>query len=159
LKLEKLINSGIPILCGTLLFVMVLLTFLQIVLRQFFNYTFNWSDEVAQFCMSWNALFGIIWVTKNGQHLNTGLKLHKKLNIKQIALIDAGLALFISVVSAIVAYHTAIASFSALGTDSLSLGWIKMGYVFFALPLAMLGVCYYYLKSFLKKLASLFKKD
>ena len=159
MKSGKLINSGIPILCGTLLALMVLLTFLQIVLRQFFNYTFNWSDEVSQFFMSWNALFGIIWVTKNGQHLNTGIKLHKKLKERQIALIDAILALFIAAIAAIVAYQTLIASFSAMGTESLSLGWLKMGYVYLALPLAMLSVCYYYLKSFFQKLALIFKND
>jgi TRAP-type C4-dicarboxylate transport system permease small subunit len=158
MRFGKFINLGIPILCGILLLIMVLLTFLQIVLRQFFNYTLNWSDEVAQFCMSWNALFGMIWVTKNDQHINAGFKLHKKLNEKQIAFIDAILALFIAIIAAIVAYQTAIASFSAMGTESLSLSWIKMGYVYLPLPITMLSVSYYYIKIFLKKMIPIFIK-
>jgi TRAP-type C4-dicarboxylate transport system permease small subunit len=151
MKLGKIVNSGIPILCGTLLFLMVLFTFLQIILRQFFNFTFNWSDEVAQFCMSWNALFGLIWATKNDQHLNTGIKLHRKLNEKQIQMIDGFLALFAAVIVAVVAYQTAIFSFAAMKIESLSLSWIKMGYIFIVTPIAMLGVCYYFLKNFFMK--------
>ena len=92
MKSEKLINSGIPILCGVLLILIVSLTFLQIVLRQFFKFSLNWSDEVSQFCMTWMVLFGSIWATKNGQHLNTGFKLHKKLNKRLSGLIDGILA-------------------------------------------------------------------
>jgi C4-dicarboxylate transporter DctQ subunit len=159
MKLEKIIDSGVPILCIALLMIIVILTFLQIILRQFFNYTFNWSDEVSQFCMTWLALFGSIWATKNSQHLNTGFKLHKKLNKRQNYLIDSVLALVIAGVSAVVAYQSAIFSFAAMGVESLSLPWLKMGYVFIVLPLAMLAFCYYHLKSFFKNFSGIFKKD
>jgi TRAP-type C4-dicarboxylate transport system permease small subunit len=157
MKLEKLINSGIPVLCEVLLIIMVSLTFLQIVLRNFFDTGIPWSDDVAQFSMSWMALFGSIWLTKNGQHLNTGLKLQQKFNKRQICLIDGILALLITVIAAIVAYQTAIFSFKTMSIESMALPWLKMGCVYIALPIGMLGVCYYYLKSFLNNLASLFK--
>jgi TRAP-type C4-dicarboxylate transport system permease small subunit len=159
MKLAKIINFGIPILCGVLLVLMVTLTFLQIVLREFFNSGIAWSDDVSQFCMTWLALFGSIWLTKNGQHLNTGIKLHQKLNERQICLIDGILALVIAITAAVVAYQSAIFSFSAMVIKSTSVSWLKMGYVFIALPLAMLATCYYYLKSFFKNLASIFKKN
>jgi TRAP-type C4-dicarboxylate transport system permease small subunit len=159
MKLEKIINSGIPILCGMLLVVMVGLTFMQVMLRNCFDSGMNWSDEVSQFCMTWLVLFSMIWATKNDQHLNTGLKLHQKLNKKLVYLIDDILALLIGITTARVAYQSAIFAFRAMSYESLSLSWLKMGYVFIAMPISMLGVSYYYLKNFLKNLASLLKKD
>jgi TRAP-type C4-dicarboxylate transport system permease small subunit len=89
MKPEKIVNSGIPILGGILLLFMVTVTFLQIILREFFNFSLNWSDEVTQLCMTWMVLFGSIWATKNNHHLNIGFKLHQKLNNRQILLIDS----------------------------------------------------------------------
>jgi TRAP-type C4-dicarboxylate transport system permease small subunit len=159
MRLGKLVNSGIPILCGALLVVIVGLTFLQIVLRNCFSSGMNWSDEISQFCVTWLVLFGSIWASKNNLHLNTGLKIHKKLNGKLIRLIDGILDLILVVVGAVLAYQTTIFTLSALGIESLSLSWVKMGYIFIAMPIAMLGLCYYSLKDFLKNLAWIFKKD
>jgi TRAP-type C4-dicarboxylate transport system permease small subunit len=158
LKLEKVINVGIPIICGVLLILMVAFTFMQIILREVFNFSLSWSDEVSQFCMTWLALLGAIWCDKNSRHLNTGLILHRKLNKNLICLIDAILALIIIGIAAVVAYQTAILSFASMSTESLSLPWLKRGYVYIVLPLAMLGTCYYYLKSFLKNILVIFTK-
>lgn len=159
MKLGKIIDSVIPILCGALLLVMVTLTFLQVIFRDIYNFSMPWSDEVSQFCMTWMVLVGIIWVTKSNQHLNTGLKLHKKLNERQIGLIDSILTLIIVVVTAIVAYHSAIFSLQQWDMESLSIRWVKLGYIFIALPIAMLALCYYYLKDFFKNVAYIFKRD
>lgn len=159
MKLEKLINIGIPILCGVLISLIILFSFLQIFLRQFFNFSFNWTDEVSQFCMMWLALFGSIWLTKKDQHLNTGLKLHQKLNERQICLVDSILALVIAFIAGVAAYQTAIFSLTTMDNGSLSLNWLKMGYIFMALPLAMLAACYYYLKRFYKTIRSYLKKE
>jgi C4-dicarboxylate transporter DctQ subunit len=159
MKLEKIISSGIPIFGGILLLIIVSLSFMQIVLRNFFNFTFNWSDEFSQYCMSWLTLFGSIWVTQKNQHLNTGIKLQQKLNKKLLCLIDAILALLIVFIAAVTAYQTAIYSFRAMNQDTLSIFWVKMGYIFIALPIFMLTVVYYYLKSFFKNLTRIFKKD
>jgi TRAP-type C4-dicarboxylate transport system permease small subunit len=159
MRLGNLVNSGIPILCGTLLVVIVGLTFLQIVLRNCFNSGMNWSDEISQFCVTWMVLFGSIWASKNNLHLNAGLKIHKKLDERLIRLIDGILDLVLVVVGAVLAYQTIIFTLSALGIESLSLSWVKMGYVFIAMPIAMFGLCYYSLKGFLKNLAGIFKKD
>jgi TRAP-type C4-dicarboxylate transport system permease small subunit len=159
MKIEKLIDSGILIICGILLFLIVLLTFLQIVLRNFFDTGIYWSDDVAQFSMSWMALLGSIWLTKNGKHLNTGLKIHQKLNKRQVGLIDSLLALIIVGIAAVVTYQTTITSLTAIKVESIVFSWIKMGYIYIALPLFMLAVCYYYLKSFFQNLALIFEKD
>jgi TRAP-type C4-dicarboxylate transport system permease small subunit len=159
MKIDKIINSGIPILCGILLFVIVLLTFLQIILRNFFDSGIYWSDSVAQYSMSWMVFLGSIWLTKYGQHLNTGLKIHRKINKRQVSLIDSLLTLIIVGIAAVVTYQTTITSLTAMKVESLVFSWMKMGYVFIALPLFMLAVCYYYLKSFLQNLVLIIKKD
>lgn len=159
MKLGKIIDSGIPVLGGILLALLVSLTFLQIILRQFFAFSLNWSDEVSQFSTTWMVLFGSIWVTKKDRHLNTGLKLHQKLNARQIYVIDSIIALLITITVAVVAYQNAIFAFSTMDHASLSLEWLKIGYIFIALPIASLGLCYYYLKNFLKNLTLIFKKD
>jgi TRAP-type C4-dicarboxylate transport system permease small subunit len=159
MKPEKLVNSGIPILCGVLLLLITSFTFIQIVLREFFNFSFNWTDEVSQFCMMWLALFGSIWLNKHERHLNTGLKLHRKLNQKLVCLIDCILALAIVGFAAVAAYQGAIYVFMTLNQASLSLDWLKMGYVFIAVPIFMVVACYYYLKSFFKNVKQIFKKE
>jgi C4-dicarboxylate transporter DctQ subunit len=159
MKLDKLVNLGIPVLCGALLVVIVGLIFLQVVLRNCFDLSMNWSDEISQFCLTWLILLGTIWATKNGQHLNTGIKLQRKLNERQIQMIDGILALVIIIFAAVVAYQSVIFAFSVMGVASMSLPWLKMGCVFIVVPIAMLSVCYYYGKSFFKNLASIFKKN
>jgi C4-dicarboxylate transporter DctQ subunit len=159
MKLDKLVNSVIPILCGTLLVVMVTLTFLQIIFRECFDFSMSWSDEVSQFCMTWMVLLGLIWVSKNNKHLNTGLKMHKKLKERQIRLIDSLLTLIIAVVTGIVAYHSAIFASRQMHMESLSISWMKLGYIFIVLPIGMLALCYLYSKDFFKNLIRLFKKN
>jgi C4-dicarboxylate transporter DctQ subunit len=159
MKAAKIINSGIPILGGILLLFMVTVTFLQIILREFFDFSLNWSDEITQFCITWMVLFGSIWATKNNQHLNTGVKLYHKLNSRQVFLIDSVFELLIAIVAAVIAYKSAIYSFGSMNTESLSIYWIKMGYVYIALPLAMTTLCYYHLKSFFKNVWRIFKKN
>jgi TRAP-type C4-dicarboxylate transport system permease small subunit len=163
MKLERLIDSGIPIICGMLLLVIVTVTFLQIVLRDFFNSGLVWYDDVSQYSMSWMTLFSTIWVTKYNRHLNTGLKLHQKLNKRLVCLIDGVLGLVIAIIAAIVAYQTTIFAFLAMDIESLALPWCKMGWVFAMLPIAMVSVVYYYLKaffkSFFKNFLLVYKKD
>jgi TRAP-type C4-dicarboxylate transport system permease small subunit len=159
MKANKLINYGIPILGGAFLLMIVGITFLNIVLREFFDYSFNWSDEVAQFCMTWMVLIGSIWVTKSNRHLEVGIKLHKKLNERQVCLIDGILALMFAGISALVAYQGALFALQQWTMESMSLSWMKMGYVFIALPLFMLASCYYNLRNFYKNIRLIFKKD
>jgi TRAP-type C4-dicarboxylate transport system permease small subunit len=155
----KIINIGIPVLCGVLLTGIIGLTFGQVVLRNCFNSGMNWSDEVSQFCMTWLVLFGSIWASKNNQHLKTGIKLHQKLNKKLIYLIDGILELLLVIVGVVISYQTAMFTWERFNTTALSLTWMKMGYIFMAMPLAMLGLAYYSLRDFIKNLAGIFKKD
>jgi TRAP-type C4-dicarboxylate transport system permease small subunit len=159
MKLKKIVNYGIPVICGVLLAVIVGLPFGQVVLRNCIGSSMSWSDEISQFCMTWMVLLGSIWATKNNQHLNTGLKLHQKLNKRLVCLIDGILNLLLVVVSVVVAYQTALFASIVKDIESLSISWIKMGCIFTVMPLAMLGLCYYSFKGFIKNLLCIFKHD
>jgi C4-dicarboxylate transporter DctQ subunit len=159
MKLSRLLDSGIPIFSGVLLILMITFTFLQIILRELFSYSLNWSDETTQFSMVWMTLFGSIYLTKHDQHINTGLKLHQKLNKRLIGLIDGIMALGIVICAAVVAYQSALFVLITINCESNSLPWLKMGYVYIAVPIFMLTLSYYYLKSFFKNLTLIFKKD
>jgi TRAP-type C4-dicarboxylate transport system permease small subunit len=159
MKLGKLVNSGIPIICGAFLVIITALIFLQIILRNIFNTGLRWYDDVSQFFMSWLVLLSAIWLTKNNQHLNTGLKLHQKLNKRTICLIDGILELGIAIIALVVAYQGTIFTFAAMDIQAVSLPWLKMGYVYVMLPIAMLGVFYYSIKSFFRNLTLIFKKE
>jgi TRAP-type C4-dicarboxylate transport system permease small subunit len=159
MKLGKLVDSGVPIICGILLVLIVTLTFIQIVLRDCFNVGLPWYDDVSQYFMMWIVLFSTIWLTKNNQHLNTGLKLQQKFNKSLVFLIESILSLMIAGIAGVVSYQSAIFAWESLSIDSIALPWLKMGYVFVMLPVAMLSVTYYYLKNFFRDLISLLKKD
>jgi TRAP-type C4-dicarboxylate transport system permease small subunit len=131
---------------------------MQIVLRNFFASGLPWYDEVTQICMTWLVLFGAIWATKNNQHLNTGLKMHRNLNERQIHLIDGILELVVAVITGTVAYRIARFSLMSMDFSIVALPWLKLGYIFMVMPISMGTICYYYLKNCCKNLALAFKK-
>jgi C4-dicarboxylate transporter DctQ subunit len=157
MKIEKWFTSFIPILCTVFLALITMFIFLQVVVREFFNSTLAWSDELSQYCMMWMALIGSIYLSKYNLHINTGLKIHQNLNKRLVALIDALVALATVGSAAVVAYQSAMFAFS--GYKAISLPWLNMVFVYVAMPLFMLTMCYYYLKSFFENLVNIFKRD
>jgi TRAP-type C4-dicarboxylate transport system permease small subunit len=157
MRIEKLFNFVIPVLCGLFLALIVVLMFSQVVIRGFFNTTLVWSDELSQFCMMWMTLIGSIYLSKYNLHITPGLKVHRKLNKRLVALIDALVALATVGSAAVVAYQSAMFAFS--GYKAISLPWLNMAYVYIAVPLFMLAMGYYYLKNFFENLANVFKRD
>jgi TRAP-type C4-dicarboxylate transport system permease small subunit len=157
MKFEKSVDECIPILSGVLLMIMVVFIFLGIVAREIFSFCLTWCDEASQYCMLWMVSLGSIYLTKRDQHLSTGLKLQQKLNKKLAALIDGFLALVTVSSAVVVAYQCLIYSFS--GYKAVSLPWLKMECVYIAVPIFMLALGYYYLKSFFGYLTFIFRKD
>jgi TRAP-type C4-dicarboxylate transport system permease small subunit len=55
-------------ICRALLVTFVSLLFLQIVLRQFFDYTLPWGEELATYLFVWFAFFGASYATRKAAH-------------------------------------------------------------------------------------------
>ncbi|WP_133407378.1 TRAP transporter small permease [Parashewanella tropica] len=67
-SLIKHINNVEEYLCALLLALFVLLLFVQIVLRQLFQYSLPWGDEVATYMFVWFAYLGAVVAAKMSAH-------------------------------------------------------------------------------------------
>ncbi|MDR1786681.1 MAG: TRAP transporter small permease [Spirochaetaceae bacterium] len=61
--------KGIEILIAVFLAVMIVLTFLNVVLRYMFNKGLAWSEEIARLCFIYLVYLGSIGAMRDNQHL------------------------------------------------------------------------------------------
>lgn len=57
-------------LLAVFLSLMVIVAFLQIVLRNFLATGFSWGDEVVRYCVIWVGFLGAALATKEGKHIS-----------------------------------------------------------------------------------------
>lgn len=67
-RVWKLLDNVENILCQLLLVTFVLLLFAQIVLRNLFNYSLPWGDELATYAFVWFAYLGAVYAAKKSAH-------------------------------------------------------------------------------------------
>lgn len=65
----NLLFRGVEILMATFLAIMVLLVFLNVVLRYFFASGLVWSEEVTRLCFIYLVYFGAIGAFRDNRHL------------------------------------------------------------------------------------------
>ncbi|KON79605.1 TRAP transporter small permease [Azoarcus sp. PA01] len=66
--LVKFVSNIEEYLCETLLALFVLLLFVQILLRQFFQYSLPWGEELATYMFVWFAYLGAVVAAKMSAH-------------------------------------------------------------------------------------------
>lgn len=64
----KLLDNLENILCQLLLVTFVLLLFVQIIMRNLFNYSLPWGDELATYAFIWFAYLGAVYATRKSAH-------------------------------------------------------------------------------------------
>jgi len=64
----RIIDNLEGLLCQLLLVSFVLLLFAQILLRNLFNYSLPWGDELATYAFVWFAFLGAVYATKMSAH-------------------------------------------------------------------------------------------
>lgn len=64
----KVISNAEEYLCELLLAVFVVLLFVQILLRQFFQYSLPWGEELATYLFVWFAYLGAVVAAKMSAH-------------------------------------------------------------------------------------------
>lgn len=67
-RVWKLLDNVENILCQLLLVTFVLLLFAQIILRNLFNYSLPWGDELATYAFVWFAYLGAVYAAKKSAH-------------------------------------------------------------------------------------------
>ena len=68
---------GIEILIGIFLAIMIILTFLNVVLRFVFSSGFAWSEEVTRLCFIYLTYLGTISAFRDNRHLGVEMVLEK----------------------------------------------------------------------------------
>ncbi|MEA3307744.1 MAG: TRAP transporter small permease subunit [Elusimicrobiota bacterium] len=78
LKLENCLVKGEKFLVIAFVFFMVILSFLQVVLRLFFNYGIVWLDPVLRHMVLWSGFIGAILASRYSKHfaLDIVFKIH-----------------------------------------------------------------------------------
>lgn len=91
----------------TMVLFMVLLAFLQVILRNFFDFGIIWGDILLRHLVLWVGFIGASLATKNNKHINIDvfLRLHKGLSEKIINLIINLVASFVAAYLAIAAWR------------------------------------------------------
>ncbi|WP_299396097.1 TRAP transporter small permease [Pelagibius sp.] len=64
-------------ICRTLLAIFVTLLFAQILSREFFNYSFSWSEELATYMFVWFVFFGASYAAKLYAHNRVTFQFNK----------------------------------------------------------------------------------
>ncbi len=72
-KLDAKISQFETVLVTILLTVMILIAFLQIVLRNFFATGIDWSDALIRYLVVWVAFIGAAIATREGKHISIHL--------------------------------------------------------------------------------------
>jgi TRAP-type C4-dicarboxylate transport system permease small subunit len=68
-KVLAKVFKGIEILISTMLGVMIILVFANVVARKVFNHGFVWSEEIARICFIYLVYLGAIGAMKDNNHL------------------------------------------------------------------------------------------
>lgn len=69
-SLVRYLNRGTVAITMVFLILMVLLVFMQIVLRIFTGFTFSWTEELARYLMVWVAFLGGGFAFQHGAHMS-----------------------------------------------------------------------------------------
>ena len=69
-RLDRLIGNIEKTLLSLMLTVMILLAFLQIVLRNFFDTGLPWGDSFVRYLVLWVGFIGAALATREGSHIN-----------------------------------------------------------------------------------------
>jgi TRAP-type C4-dicarboxylate transport system permease small subunit len=72
-RIDHLIDRMEQILIVTFLSFMILIAFLQIVLRNFFSTGLSWGDPLLRNLVLWIGFIGATLATREGKHINIGV--------------------------------------------------------------------------------------
>ncbi len=150
MTLRNRLDKGLEVILSLLLGVMVLNVLWQVASRYIFNDPSIFTDELARYLLIWIGLMGAAYASGKNMHVAIGL-LKTKLNGKQQVIQDKIIFLLIIVFALLVLIiggaRLVYISFQ-LGQQSSSMQ-IPLGYVYLALPLSGLLICFYSLSDLL----------
>jgi C4-dicarboxylate transporter DctQ subunit len=106
-KVLDFINQLLEYLIGTLMLVLVAITFTEVVRRYVFNDPTHWASEFCRFLLIWMTFTGASIVTRLVAHLTMGFTIHRfvgKVASRTVKVLVAGTVAFVMIV---ITYYSA----------------------------------------------------
>ncbi|MEP3390110.1 MAG: TRAP transporter small permease [Reichenbachiella sp.] len=145
-KLDEILEKSLSILLG----LMVINVLWQVASRYLLNDPSAFTDELSRYLLIWVGLLGAAYASGKGMHVAIEL-LERKLSEKQkrfqqicIRLLICAFALFTLIIGGT---RLVVISFQ-LGQTSSAMQ-LSLGYVYLALPLSGVLICFYALSDFI----------
>jgi len=116
---------------------MVIIIFMQVIFRYLLKQSLSWSEELATFIFIWLTFIGASVASKERAHINVTMLVDnvKSIKAKKAILILANV-LSIAFLSVVTFYGFKMASqLLALGKNSAAMPFLKIGLIYFAIPL------------------------
>ena len=132
----RVLDSAESYICRTLLTLFVLLLFAQILSREFFGYSFSWSEELATYMFVWFVYFGASYAARLSAHNRVTFQF-RALPKKAVHVIEGIADLFWLGFNVYFVYLSYNFVFFRMNTfwKSQTLG-VPMKYIYIILPLA-----------------------
>jgi TRAP-type C4-dicarboxylate transport system permease small subunit len=137
---------------------MILLATAQIVLRNFFEISFIWSDEALRLMVLWIAVAGAVAASRSDQHINIAV-LDRFLPGRLRTLKDVLIHAFTASVSGIVAWHSLLFVRTSHEFGDVLLGGVPAWLLQAVLPVGFGLICWRYVLFTVQDLRRLFQHE
>jgi len=142
-RLERLGRAGEDAVLVLVLTGMILLAASQIVLRNFLNIGFIWSDELLRMLVLWIAVAGAVAASRNDKHINIAI-LDRFLPDRGKAAVKIVVDLFTAAICGVVAWHSFLFVRMSHEFGDLLLGNVPAWALQSILPIGFGLICYRY---------------
>jgi len=133
LRLEKAVDACVVLVCGSLLFGITILIFVQVIFRYVLQNSISWSEELTRYMMIWAVFLASGYVLSKGGHANIDM-LVSRFSPKMRAVFEKGSLLLIMGFSClIIRYGFVLMRFGKRQVSSAL--EIPMNYVYMAIPI------------------------
>ncbi|UXX81319.1 TRAP transporter small permease [Reichenbachiella carrageenanivorans] len=148
-KLDKFLEISLSLLLG----LMVLNVLWQVASRYLLNDPSAFTDELSRYLLIWVGLLGAAYASGKGMHVAIEL-LERKLTTQQKHIQQLTIRILISAFSivALIVGGTRLVIISFQLGQTSSAMHLSLGYVYLALPLSGLLICFYALSDFFTQL-------
>ena len=107
MKLIKKMNYAEEIILVTMFALMVVVIFVQVIMRYVFHSSLTWSEELGKFLFVWISWLGISIGEKRGEHIKITM-LTDKLNVKWQHIFNLISESIVIAICALTVYYTTI---------------------------------------------------
>ena len=139
--LEKAVDKCVVLVCGSLLFGITMLIFVQVIFRYLLQNSISWSEELTRYMMIWAVFLASGYVLSKGGHANIDL-LVSRFSPKIRVVVEKGSLLLILLFSCLVIRYGFMLMWFGRRQISSALE-IPMNYVYLAIPIGGFLLVFY----------------